>query len=60
MNQPEKKQPHELWRETLMSAWDNRPRPEKNSGLHVIFAGTEQTDSRPSSYSPKDARFPPA
>ncbi|KXV40295.1 hypothetical protein AD942_06525 [Gluconobacter japonicus] len=60
MNQPEKKQPHELWRETLMSAWNNRPKPEKSSGLHVLFAGTERADSRLSSHSLTDARFPPA
>ncbi|KXV31638.1 hypothetical protein AD936_16445 [Gluconobacter japonicus] len=60
MNQPEKKQPHELWHETLMSAWNNRPKPEKSSGLHAVFAGTKRADSHLSSHSPRDARFPPA
>ncbi|GLQ61875.1 MULTISPECIES: hypothetical protein [Gluconobacter] len=51
MNQPTKKQPHELWRETLMTAWNDRIGQDKSSGLHLLFASTEQADKRRTSQS---------
>lgn len=51
MNQPTLKQPHELWRETLMTAWNNRIAQDKSSSLHLLFASTEQDNKRRTSQS---------